>query len=61
MVRYKFFVMDMTGRIDRALEHQCRDEADAIAYAQSITDAHSVEVWHGRDHITNVAVRTDRR
>jgi hypothetical protein len=60
VVRYKFFIVDMTGRIDRAVERDCASDEAAIAFAEFLPDAHDVEVWRGRELIANVPARTDR-
>ena len=54
MIRFRFFTLDSTGRIDRGIERDCRTEADAIQFAETIADAHSVEVWRERTLITKV-------
>jgi len=54
MIRFRFFTLDATGRIERGIERDCRDEADAIAFAEKISDAHSVEVWRDRTLVTKV-------
>lgn len=45
MKRFRFFVIDSMGRIDRCLERDCRDDADALRFANQQADAASVEVW----------------
>ena len=52
MTRFRFFTLDSTGRIDRGLERDYPHEADAIRFAERLTDADSVEVWR---HHTLVA------
>jgi hypothetical protein len=59
VVRYKFFILDVTGRIDRAVERECVSDAAAIAFAEFLPNAHDVEVWRGRELLANVPARTD--
>lgn len=54
MMRFRFFTLDSTGRIERGIERDCRHEADAIQFAEQLPDAYSVEVWREGTLITKV-------
>jgi hypothetical protein len=53
--RYRLFVLDATGRIDRGFEHQFNSDDDAIRHAGTITDAAIVEVMREREIIARVS------
>ncbi len=57
MTRFRFFLFDAIGRLDRAIERDCRDEAEAIAFAEQACDAATVEIWSGRTMVMLVVVR----
>jgi hypothetical protein len=45
MKNFRFFTFDSMGRIDRGLERECQDDAEALSFAKQQTDAATVEVW----------------
>lgn len=48
MSSYRFYFLDRTGRISRAEETECADDADALQRAQAAGHVHGIEVWCGR-------------
>lgn len=54
MKRFRFFLIDSMGRIDRGLEKEFRDATEALRFAKQQTDATSVEVWQERTMIAKL-------
>lgn len=57
MIRYRLFAFDSWGRIDRGFEHRCNNDDEAIQYATSLLDAHTVEIEILRDKAVVAHVR----
>lgn len=53
-MRYRFFALDSTGRVDRGFEQAFQNEAEAIKFAGQIDDAVMVEVLRGSDVVARV-------
>lgn len=54
MIRYRLFALDSFGRIDRGFERLCHDDAEAIRYAGTITDAPLIEVMREKRLIARI-------
>jgi hypothetical protein len=46
---YRAYVLDEDGRIRRAIELDCADDATALEEARQYADGHDVELWQLRD------------
>lgn len=57
MKRFRFFLLDSMGRIDRGLERDCLNDAEALDFARQQTDAASVEVWQAQRLVARVQPR----
>ncbi len=47
MKLYRFCCLDSAGRIAQSFYLSCSGDLEAIAEAESIADAHGVDVWDG--------------
>ena len=54
MTHFRFFTFDSMGRIDRGIERDCHNDAEALRFANQQTDAVSVEVWQDRRMIAKL-------
>jgi|tagenome__1003787_1003787.scaffolds.fasta_scaffold19228574_1 hypothetical protein len=47
MSSYRIYFLDLSGRIAGAENHDCADDADAIATATTLLNDHpDIEIWH---------------
>ncbi|MEA2864285.1 MAG: hypothetical protein QOC84_2241 [Bradyrhizobium sp.] len=47
MVEYRAHIVDLDGRVVRAINLACPDDEVAKEHARSLVDDHDVELWRG--------------
>jgi len=47
MIGYRLYFMDGHGRIERAAEFECADDAEALVWVWDHDDSRAMELWSG--------------
>ena len=47
MAIYEFFRIGLTGRVEAREQHECRDNAHALARARAVSHGQDTEIWCG--------------
>ena len=47
MLAYRFYLLKPDGRIEAASDHECADDAMALAHARTILRRQAIEAWQG--------------